>query len=85
MELKRGWKIKQIGNGAYEYREYLDGKSRSIIIEGEQYVKGQPRHVIYLRKDWDNYPEWTHDRKDTIISRLKEEFKEPMYTFVERE
>ncbi len=83
-ENKRKWKIR---NGDNYTREYLEldenGVWRRISFTCESYKKNFPRHVIYIRKNWENYPEWTNKRKEEILSRLKSVLKEPEYTYIE--
>ncbi|MDX2360161.1 MAG: hypothetical protein QNK23_05115 [Crocinitomicaceae bacterium] len=81
---KRGWKVKKDGNSKQQYLE-LDGNNwRSITFDCEMYSNDVPRHAIIISKDWEMYPEWAQDKKDEIITRLKNSLKEPAYTIIEK-
>lgn len=83
-ENKRKWKIRKGDNYTRKYLELDEnGTWRNISFACESYMKNVPRHALYIRKNWDDYPDWAHSRKEEILGRLKSVLKEPEYTFIE--
>lgn len=81
----KGWRVLRTGNNQIEYAELDEsGNWSSIRFESEMYVKGYPRHVIYIPINWDALPSWSQVKKDEILERITEKFKSPTYTLVER-
>jgi hypothetical protein len=81
-EITRGWKTRSIGNNQLLYSEWIAGEWVSIAFAIELYAKGYPRHVIYLPKNEQDWPEWAQDQRKVIIGRIKEVYKEPAYSIV---
>ena len=80
---KRGWHVARLGRDQMCYEEFIGGKTRRIMIDGEMLV-GRPRHVIYFASpdEWrKKYPDWARDRRDEIIARIKSEFRESDYEY----
>jgi len=85
-EKKRKWKIRKGDSNTREYLELDEyGIWRHISFTCEHYAKDVPRHLLYVKKNWDVYPEWAQLRKDEIIERLRSVLKEPEYTFIEKD
>ena len=83
-ENKRKWKIRKGEDHSCEYLELDEnGIWRSISFSSEAYSKNYTRHVIYIPKNWGNYPDWAKKRKEEILNRLKSVLKEPEYTYIE--
>lgn len=83
-ENKRKWKIRKGDNYTYEYLEMDEnGIWRNITFVCELYTKNAPRHVIYVCKNWEDYPDWAQTRKEEILNRMKSVLKDPEYTFIE--
>lgn len=85
-ENKRKWKIRKRDS---ETRDYLEldsnGLWRQITFSCESYAKNVPRHALYIRKNWEEYPEWAQFRKEEIMTRVKSVLKEPEYTIIEKD
>lgn len=76
------WRVGHTGRDMMYYEE-RDGLSwRRLDIDGEMLL-GRAHHVIYFRSatDWTRYPAWAHGRRDEIIARIKQEFREPDYEY----
>lgn len=85
-ERNQKWKIRKGNNDTIEYLELDEnGMWRSISFACEPYAKNVPRHALYIRENWEDYPDWVHSRKEEILIRLKGVLKEPEYTIIERE
>lgn len=83
---KRKWKVRKAESNVQQYLEMNDdGTWRHISFDFEAYAKDVPRHALYIRKNWSDYPEWARSRKDEIIERLKYTLSEPEYTIIEIE
>jgi hypothetical protein len=83
---KRKWKVRKGDNDTREYVEMdQSGAWRHVSFECEPYAKNVPRHALYIRKDWKDYPDWAQLRKEEILERVKSVLKEPEYTIIERE
>lgn len=78
----QGWRVGHRGRDMMFYEELHDGKWQRIDIDGEM-LMGQAHHVIYFRNadDWKKYPEWSHERRDEIIARIKSQFRESDYEY----
>jgi hypothetical protein len=73
---KRKWKIRKGENYTQQYLELNEnGKWRYISFDFETYAKGVPRHALYVKKNWGDYPDWAQMKKDEIIERLKSVLK----------
>lgn len=83
-EKNDGWKVRNTGN-SIQYSEVDDRNNwRSVNFICDRYAKDVPRHSIIIPSDWSDYPEWAQERRDDIILRLKQRFKAPAYTFIEK-
>lgn len=80
---KRGWKVGRKGRDDLYYAEYRDGEWERIIIPGEMMSSDEPGHIVYLEStgDWSRYPSWAMNRKEEIITRIKERFPSPYYEY----
>lgn len=78
----RGWRVGHVGRDQMYYEEIISGHWERIIIDGELLV-GRAHHVIFFRseKNWQLYPEWARNRREEIISRIQNEFREPEYLY----
>jgi hypothetical protein len=83
---KRKWKIRKGENYTRQYLELDDkGNWRMISFECETYAKNVQRHALYVKKNWEHYPDWANQKKDEILKRLKTVLKEPEFTIIERD
>lgn len=76
---QRGWRVGHIGRDAMFYEEFRDGAWQRFEIDGEM-LAGKAHHVIYFTTT--RFPEWTNERRDDIIGRIKSEFHPPDYEYV---
>jgi len=80
---KRKWKVRKGDNDTREYAEMdHNGVWRHVSFECETYAKNVPRHALYIRKDWKDYPDWAQLREEEILERVKSVLKEPEYTII---
>ena len=79
-DLKRGWRVGYQGRDEMFYEERIEGKWQRITIDGAM-LCGKAHHVIYLptQEQWQAMPQWTQDRQDDIIARVKQAFAPPGY------
>ena len=77
---RRGWRVGHVGRHGMYYEEFVDGKWRRILIDGEALV-GPAHHVIYFASEeaWQEYPAWARDRRPEIVARIKTRFSPPDY------
>ena len=73
-ENKRGWRTRPLGRDSIYYYEKINNEWKRIEISGEMLV-GKMLKVIYFKneKNWTEYPEWAHNRKE-IIRRVKMDY-----------
>jgi hypothetical protein len=66
------------------YEERIAGEWQRLVVDGEM-LMGRAHHVIYFKSaaDWQRYPAWAQGRRDEIIGRIKQEFREPDYEYDE--
>lgn len=84
-ELKRGWKIKNHGEGKLQYSELDQNKTwRTLMFEIDRYSSGVPRHTLIVDSNWETYPNWAKSRREEILNRIKSVLKEPEYTIIEK-
>jgi len=74
------WQVGHTGRDMMYYEEFRDNEWHRISIDGEMLI-GRPHHVIYLRHL--NFPDWAKGREEEIIQRIKIEFREPDYEYLE--
>lgn len=81
-EKECGWRVGHRGRDSMYYEEFGDGSWQRIEIDGEM-LAGRAHHVIYFDSPerWRTFPEWSRDRRDEIIARIKSEFREPDYEY----
>lgn len=84
-EDSRGWKFRKDGTNELRYFEIISNDWESITFRLEWYANDAPRHVIYVPKDWSEYPIWAQEHKLIILNRLNQEYKAPQYTIREIE
>ena len=77
---QRGWRVGHVGRDAMFYEEFRDGAWHRFEIDGEM-LTGKAHHVIYFTTT--RFPEWTSERRDEIIRRIKSEFHAPDYEYVD--
>lgn len=78
------WRVGHRGRDQMFYEEQRDGQWQGIVVDGEM-LMGRPHHVIYFAsaETWQRYPEWARQRRDEIIARIKNEFREPDYEYAD--
>lgn len=81
-ENAKGWKVKKVGNGKQSYSERIEGEWKSITFRVELYSKDASRHSIIIPNNWSDMPEWAQTGKEEILKRLKEYYKQPLYTII---
>jgi len=64
------------------YEELVAGEWQRLVVDGEM-LTGRAHHVIYFKSpaDWPHYAAWAQGRRDEIIARIKQEFREPDYEY----
>lgn len=79
---ERGWRVGHRGRDCMYYEEWREGSWQRLEISGEL-LTGRAHHAIYFDtpQRWLEYPEWARHRRDEIIARIKEEFREPDYEY----
>ncbi len=79
-EESRGWKVRKSNANELQYSEIIWDDWESITFVVEWYAKDAPRHVIYIPKDWSDFPIWAQEHKDIILNRLNTAYKLPAYS-----
>jgi hypothetical protein len=76
------WRVGHQGRDMMVYEENHNGEWLRITIDGEM-LTGRAHHVIYFADEetWQRYPEWARHRRDEIIARIKNSFREPDYEY----
>lgn len=79
---ERGWRVGHQGRDQMYYEERIAGEWQRLVVDGEM-LTGRAHHVIYFKSaaDWPHYPLWAQGRRDEIIGRIKQEFREPDYEY----
>jgi len=79
---ERGWRVGHQGRDQMYYEEQIAGEWLRLVVDGEM-LTGRAHHVIYFKSvaDWQHYPPWAQGRRDEIIGRIKQEFREPDYEY----
>jgi hypothetical protein len=75
------WRVGHKGRDAMYYEEFADGLWRRFEIDGEMLL-GRAHHVIYFVST--RFPDWAAGRRDQIVARIKSEFREPDYEYLEQ-
>jgi hypothetical protein len=79
---ERGWRVGHQGRDQMYYEERIAGAWQRLEVDGEM-LTGRAHHVIYFKSpsEWQRYPAWAQGRRDEIIARIKQEFREPDYEY----
>lgn len=80
-EARRGWRLRclRAGNWAYEERKGPEWRRGFVLSEVTDY-REPPHHLQIMNSArWTEYPDWTHGRREEILSRIRSELKEPDY------
>lgn len=82
MDPVRKWRVGHVGRDMMYYEEWVDGKWERLSLDGEM-LTGRAHHVIYFasKASWARYPEWARDRREEIIRRVMNDFREPDYEY----
>ena len=78
----RGWRTQRVGRDELVYEELVDGAWKSLPIDGEM-LTGASDFAIYFdsAERWAEYPSWARERRDEIISRIRQDCPAPRYEY----
>jgi hypothetical protein len=82
MDFQRKWRVGHVGRDVMYYEELVDGKWERLSLDGELQT-GRAHHMIFFdsKEDWARYPDWAKDRREEIIQRVMNDFREPDYEY----
>ena len=83
-EEQRGWRLRCVAGGRWAYEEKRHGVWSGFEMEEISDCRESPLHLeIMSSARWNEYPEWTHGRREEILARIRLELKEPLYVIEE--
>ena len=81
---KKGWRAESNGPDEIIYREIAIDDERELIIASEVTRIGSPI-LVYIPsdEDWKQMPQWALNRREEIISRIRQDLGSTNYKFTE--